>query len=527
MSDYWRKRQAKHIQRSMDIAETSGNELSKLYQKSCYYFNEQIQDVFDKYRKKHGLSETEAKALLNDLADPTSYDQMLKRLKAGAMGEERKELLKELEAPAYRHRINKLQESQKNLDVMMREVYKREKEVNTLTYIDVAYDAYFNSIYNLHNRTGIAFTFENIDPELTNKLLKSKWSGKNYSERIWDNTQNLANSVKEEMLLGVLTGKSEKEMADTIMEKFAAGAYNSRRLICTESDFISNALDMEAYREADIDMVRFCAVHDMKTSPICQRHDRSTVPLDKAVQGVNVPPLHPNCRSSTEPVINKAIEAKMKRRVRDPITGRDKIVSANQNYQEWLRNQQKEHGKDTVETFRKKVLNSKKDREQYSKYRHIFSDDEDMKSFVSFQDMKYNDSEKWSNLKSIKQSKLNSMDFEDMSELLEKLGNKEVRLWYKDKLGKIPKVLDVKKTLEQQAQDAFELRNLYRTQARDLMQNKNMRKYLDETKPNMTFAQMVNYKMNKYGLSGNKLYEDIIRSSSTSNEKFDKMAGVE
>lgn len=110
-------------------------------------------------------------------------------------------------------------------------------------------------------------------------------------------------------------------MADTIMEKFAAGAYNSRRLICTESDFISNALDMEAYREANIDMVRFCAVHDMKTSPICQRHDRSTVPLDKAVQGVNVPSLHPNCSSSTEPVINKAIEAKMKRRVRDPITG--------------------------------------------------------------------------------------------------------------------------------------------------------------------------------------------------------------
>ena len=262
MSNYWRNRQAEHIQRAMEIAEASSQELAKLYQKSCYYFNEQIQGVFDKYRKKHSLSEAEAKALLNDLTDPTSYDQMLKRLKAGAKGEERKELLKELEAPAYRYRINKLQDSQKNLDVMMREVYKREKEVNTLTYIDVAYDSYFNSIYNLHERTSIAFSFENIDPEVTDKLLNSKWSGKNYSERIWDNTQNLADSVKEEMLMGVLTGKSEKQMADTIVEKFAVGAYNSRRLICTESDFISNALDMEAYREADIEMVRFCAVHD-------------------------------------------------------------------------------------------------------------------------------------------------------------------------------------------------------------------------------------------------------------------------
>ena len=399
MSNYWRNRQAEHIQRAMEIAEASSQELAKLYQKSCYYFNEQIQGVFDKYRKKHSLSEAEAKALLNDLTDPTSYDQMLKRLKAGAKGEERKELLKELEAPAYRYRINKLQDSQKNLDVMMREVYKREKEVNTLTYIDVAYDSYFNSIYNLHERTSIAFSFENIDPEVIDKLLNSKWSGKNYSERIWDNTQNLADSVKEEMLMGVLTGKSEKQMADTIVEKFAVGAYNSRRLICTESDFISNALDMEAYREADIEMVRFCAVHDMKTSPICQTHDHSTIPLDKAVQGVNVPPLHPNCRSSTEPVINKALEAKMERRVRDPVTGKDKIVSANQNYQEWLRNQQKEHGKDNVETFRKKVLNAKKDREQFKRYKSVIGGKELPETFAKFQDLKYNDGKDWKDLK--------------------------------------------------------------------------------------------------------------------------------
>lgn len=527
MSSYWRNRQAEHIQRSMEIAETSSNELSKLYQKSCYYFNEQIQGIFDKYRKKHGLSETEAKTLLNDLNDPTSYDQMLKRLKAGAKDEERKEFLKELEAPAYRYRINKLQGAQKNLDVIMQNIYKREKEVNTLTYIDVAYDAYFNSIYNLHERTGIAFSFENIDPELTNKLLSSKWSGKNYSERIWDNTQNLADSVKEEMLMGVLTGKSEQEMADTIVEKFATGSYNARRLICTESDFISNALDMEAYREADIDKVRFCAVHDLKTSSICQQHDCSIVPLDKAVQGVNVPPLHPNCRSSTEPIINKAIEAKMKRRVRDPVTGKDKIVSANQNYQEWLRNQQNEHGKDTAETFRKKVLNSKKDRELYSKYRYIFSDDGDMKSFVSFQNMKYNNGEKWNGLKVSKQDKLNLMDFEDMSGLIEKLGDKEVRVWYKYHDEQIPDLIDKTKALADQAKQACDLRNKYRTQARDLMKKQKLRKMLDKEQPNKSFEELLEHKIKNKHLSREDAIKDILKTATKTNRKVNKSLGLE
>ena len=527
MSSYWRNRQAEHIQRAMNKAEVSASEIAKLYQKSCYYFNEHIQGIFDKYKKKHALSETEAKNLLNDLNDPTSYNQMLKRLKAGAKDEERKELLKELEAPAYRYRINKLQESQRNLDVMMQNVYKREKEVNTLNYIDVAHDAYFNSIYNLHDRTGIAFTFGNIDPELTSRLLSSKWSGKNYSERIWDNTQNLADSVKEGMLMGILTGKSEREMADTIVEKFATGSYNARRLICTESDFISNALDMEAYREADIDKVRFCAVHDMKTSPICQRHDRSTIPLDKAVQGVNVPPMHPNCRSSTEPVINKAIEAKMKRRVRDPITGKDKIVSANQNYQEWLRNQQKEHSKDTIEVFRKKVLNSKKDSDQYAKYRYIFSDDEDMKSFVSFQNMKYNNDKKWNDLKVSKQDKLNLMDFEDMFGLIEKLGDKEVRVWYKYHDEQIPDLIDKTKPLADQAKQACDLRNKYRTQARDLMKNQKLRKMLDKEQPNKSFEELLEHKIKNKHLSREDAIKDILKTATKTNRKVNKSLGLE
>lgn len=365
MSDYWRKRQAEHIQMAMDTAEDSAAEIAKLYQKASFYLNEQMQGIFDKYKAKHGLSDVEAKSLLNSITDDLTYEKMLTRLRTGVKSEERKKLLKTLEAPAYSYRINRFQEAQSLLDSMMVGIFKQEKEISTLNYIDVAYNAYFNSIYNIQNKTGINFSFGNIDSEVTQKLLKSKWSGKNYSERIWNNTQAVANSVKEEMLMGILTGKTEKQMADTISERFNVGAYNAKRLISTESDFISNALDMEAYREADIEIVRFCAVHDMKTSKICQRHDRTTIPLNKAIHGVNIPPMHPNCRSSIEPVINKAIEAKMKRRVRDPITGKDKIVSANQNYQEWLRKYQKEHGIETLEKFKERIMNKNTQKSMY------------------------------------------------------------------------------------------------------------------------------------------------------------------
>lgn len=397
-SNYWRKRQADHIQNSIETAVRSSEELSKLYQKSCFYFNEHISGIFEKYKTKYGLSQAEAKNLLNSLKDPTSYDEMLSKLKS-SKGNERKELLKELEAPAYRYRINKFQEAQRQLDSLMNNVYKQEKEINTLTYIDVAYNAYYDSIYSLQQRTGIAFNFDTIDPELVDKLLNSKWSGKNYSERIWNNTQQVADSVKEEMLMGALTGKTEKEMIATITERFAVGLYSARRLIYTESDFISNALDLEAYKEAGVTKVRFCAVHDLKTSKICQEHDRKIVEISKAVQGKNVPPMHPNCRSTTEPVINEEVEAKMKRRVRDSATGNDKIVSANQTYDEWLADQQKEHGIDTIDTLTKKVKNAKTDRKQYNNYTLVIGKENMPKTFAKFQDLKYNNGDEWDKLK--------------------------------------------------------------------------------------------------------------------------------
>lgn len=335
MKDYWRKRQAQHIEDILSKANVSAKEIAKVYTKSSFYLNEQIQGIYDRYKKKHGLSDIEAMDLLNKLEDPTSYDEMLNRLRSSAKTDERKQLLKELEAPAYRYRINRLQESQKAIDQLMRNIYNQEKDISTLNYINIANDAYYKSIYNLQQGTGLAFSFENLDPQLIDKLLKSSWSGENYSSRIWNNTQAVANSVKEEMLLGMLTGKTEREMAQTITDKFLVGAYQARRLVNTESAFICNAIDMEAYKEADVEQVRFCAIHDLKTSKICQQHDRKVVSVNKAVQGVNIPPLHPNCRSTIEPVIDKKIEAKMKRRTRNPVTGKEEIVNANETYEQW------------------------------------------------------------------------------------------------------------------------------------------------------------------------------------------------
>lgn len=401
--NYWKNRQSETLEEILKNADAFADELSNLYAKSSFYLNDKIQGIFDKYRSKYGLSIQEAKILLNQLDNPTSYDEMLKRLK-GTKGEERQELLKKLESPAYRYRINRLQEVQSSVDNVMSNIYNQEKDVNTLSYIKTANDSYYKTIFNIQKDIGVEFDFSNLNPKHIDTILKANWSGKNYSERIWNNTQELSKQIKEELLMGILVGKTEREMAQAINEKFQGGIYNARRLIQTESAYISTMMDIEAYKEAGIDTMRFVAMHDFKTSKICQQHDGKYVKIQDAVVGSNVPPLHPHCRSFMVPIIDEELDKNMKRRVKDE-NGHYKIVDANETYDEWYKRMQSEKGVDEVEVWKKKAKNLNKDRRQYHDYIDAIGKENMPKSLAKFQDMKYNNTPEWNLLKKYKKSR--------------------------------------------------------------------------------------------------------------------------
>lgn len=194
---------------------------------------------------------------------------------------------------------------------------------------------------------------------------------------------------------------------------------------------------MAAYKEADVEKVRFCAVHDMKTSKICQQHDRKVIDIDKAVQGVNVPPMHPNCRSTIEPVIDKVIEAKMKRRTRNSVTGKEEIVNANETYEQWLKRIQKDNGIETVDMLQKKLTNLSSDKKQYRNYISIIGKENMPESIAKFQDMKYNNTPEWNLLKKYKRSrssgKLSAFStFEDYKKYRDIIQNKIVGIKTED-----------------------------------------------------------------------------------------------
>lgn len=386
---YWENRQAQMMYEYMEDAEKLSQELADIYAKASRHLSFEMDEIFEKFMDKHNLTEKEARELLNTLRDSTDIAELKEAL---AKDPKNAALLAEMESGAYRARIERLEQLQGEIDWMMQKVFEQEKEVTTSHYVDLAANSYYREIYNVQRQVGFQFSFSAVDPKAVVMLLQSEWSGANYSARIWKNTQGLAKEVKEQMIIGLLTGKRQEEMAREIANKYATGAFEARRLVRTESNFVNGQMQMAAYEECDAEKYEFVAVLDLRTSEQCRELDGKVFLVKDAVPGKNINPMHPFCRSTTIIHLDDEVTEGLKRRARNPVTGKNEFVPADMNYREWYKQNVANNPKALA--AEKMIKNRSSDKKQYERYREVIGKKAG-KSLADFQEMKYNKPEEW------------------------------------------------------------------------------------------------------------------------------------
>lgn len=396
--EYWENRAAWRMYEEMQKAEGTADDIAKIYLQSSKYLQLQMEGIFERYRSKHKLSEADARRLLDSM-DGTTVQEMLQKLRDGESDKAKKGLLAELEAPAYQARITRLMELQNRIDYVMQNIYHQEQQISTAFYESLAKDTYYRSIFETQKQTGLAFSFSHIVDKQIDRVLSMNWSGKHYSERIWKNTGDLAQELKRELLANLLTGRSEREAAEVISNRFASGAMQARRLVRTESCFVSGELTAKAYKECGIEHYRFLATLDLRTSETCRSMDGKVFPVSERQQEVNYPPMHPWCRSTTISTISDEELKKMERRAYNPKTGKTEFVPGSMTYGEWYKKYVEGNPEALAEE--KAIKNHASDKKQYEQYKKILGKDIP-DSFVKFQKMKYNESEKWEYIKGLK-----------------------------------------------------------------------------------------------------------------------------
>ena len=333
---YWEMRSAQDMVDRMGTAEQTAAEMNKAISQSAEYIAKEVKTVF-RGLESFGISEAEAKKILNAANNKTALQSLRAAARRVSDPEKRAALLKAIDsAGAYRYRIDRLEQLNKQINAECCKLYKTENRAVTSALKTAASDSYYHSIFNIQQATGLGFSFAEFSQKDIDRILHANWLGGNYSQRIWKNVSDTAEAVKRELLVSMLSGRSSGKTARTIRERFGVNSYCARRIVRTESAYVANAAQMSAYDEAGIEKYRFVATLDSRTSEACAALDGKVFPASEAKAGTNYPPMHPFCRSTTIADFGVEQLKRLERRARDK-DGNVVRVSGNMTYEEWVK----------------------------------------------------------------------------------------------------------------------------------------------------------------------------------------------
>ncbi len=396
MSNYWEERAARRMYEDMKTAEEAAEDIRKLYTRASRYIQSQGSDIFEAFRRQTGLSEAEARRYLTQAKNPADVQSVIEFAKQIQDPARRQELLNWIKASATQSRLARLATLQDAIDTLVPMLYAQEMKYHQDAYRKIIQDAYLHKTFDIQQYAGFGKFVEPMDEKRIDKLMRERWLGSNYSSRLWGNTDRLAKSLRDELMVSFLTGRPQLATWRAIDAEFNKGQHAARRLVRTESNYLANQGHAEAYKDSGVEKYIYVATLDMKTSEICRGLDGKRFLVKNAQPGVNYPPMHPWCRSTTIAWMPDQLLARMKRTARDPITGKNYKVPANMTYNEWYKKYVE--GNPAAVAKKKKSDALANDVIQHDKYKDVLGDVVPDK-LEDFQDIKYNNSELWKGIK--------------------------------------------------------------------------------------------------------------------------------
>ena len=398
-NDYWNKRANERMASYHKDSDETIRKIASAYDKAIKDINKDINNIFYKYMKDSELSVSEARKLLNSKISKKELDDIRAKIYGIQDEELRKYMIAQLNAEAYKARITRLEALKESIYINTKLVADVEINESTKLYTDNINKAYYTNLFDIQKGLGIGFNVAEMPLGTIQEILKNKWSGEHYSKRIWHNTDVLAEKLEEVVTNGLMTGKSSRKMAMELEGLTDYGKFAAERIIRTETTYISNAAEIESYKECGIDKYVFIATLDLRTSNVCRENDKKIFNVNDAEAGVNLPPLHTYCRSTTRAYFDNM--ESLQRRARDPKTGKTYLIPANMNYKEWYdRFVVDKYGKDKAEALEKMIKNKSSDRKQLEKFKEVLGK-EAPKTLKDFQELKYNNSDEWNKLKNM------------------------------------------------------------------------------------------------------------------------------
>lgn len=144
--------------------------------------------------------------------------------------------------------------------------------------------------------------FTEIDRKAAEQLINQIWcaDGKSWSSRIWTNTDKLQQTLNDQLLDCVITGKKTTDLKNLLQERFNVSYSAADSLARTEIAHIQTQAAQQRYVDAGIKEVEVWADKDERRCEVCGKLHQKRYPIG----GVMPVPAHPRCRCTIIPVVD-------------------------------------------------------------------------------------------------------------------------------------------------------------------------------------------------------------------------------
>ncbi|MTV22315.1 minor capsid protein [Staphylococcus delphini] len=295
LNDYWLERAKMFIQSETleDAAKVA--EIERIVAMMIADIYKNLLAYYGKLATAEGIDWREAKKIA-DVFDVEAFQMQAKTyVENKDFSEKANKALKRYNTTMY---VNREQLLKQELGLIVTKAYaEQEKVVNHHLQDSVT--------RTLRHQAGILGADVHVKQSDVEAIVYSNFGKLNWSERLWNNQDELRKDVERMASHVMLRGRHPYEFVPEIRKKQQQTVANTKRLLITEAARVQTEAQKLHYSETmgDDAEYEFVAKRDEKTSKICRHYDKKVFKVKDMVPGVNAPPMHPHCRSTTVPYI--------------------------------------------------------------------------------------------------------------------------------------------------------------------------------------------------------------------------------
>ena len=289
--NYWQKR-SDDIMRYVDSTDIDMfAELQKIYADESAQIQRDLFAFVTKYADDNKMSYSDALQRLRGV-DLSDYQANAKKYREQAKKDP--ELLKRLNEQYVSSKVTRF-------DALNLEMTYKIGIMQGI--IEKSFENYLKSTAKYAYKKAIGDNSGALNEPALKELINTPFNGRNYSQQVWGNTDDLARDLRDVLKRGFIRGDDVRSMVSELAKKYNVARARAQTLIRTDGTAIVNRSAIRRYQESGLEFYRISVQMDNRTSETCKRihAEDKRYRMDEFNPGITAPPFHFNCRSAVIP----------------------------------------------------------------------------------------------------------------------------------------------------------------------------------------------------------------------------------